>query len=445
MSDGLGRFLAQTSNYIIDLNDAVTILNVNYELISDIIIPISSKFSDEYNTFTCNTISGQEIYLNGIKLSPSGSNVDISNNTKNALVTVDGSNNTLYANSGLTYNPSGLLTVSGNIISTNTISSNIITANTLSGSNLYLSGVLINPSDFGLSISGTIIPNTLLQVSGNDQYLYCTSGLLYSNNILSVPTISGNTISGNTIFGNTISGSNLYLSGNLIARGNISGSNLTVSGVSTDNNGNLNLSGNVNALGTISGSQLYISGVQITGNGSVDISNNNTQYALLTVSGPSNTLYANSGLTYNPSGLLTVSGNIYSSGSITISGNVNANSLGITNDIRCSSINGSNGFSLDTSGNLHTNLLNSTTSFMNDQSGNIFTNGSVVVGKNIVMTPSGNLYGGNLILPTYTNNLQLPSPSISGSMAFYISGGVNYLAINVNGTNWGGVPLNNIT
>jgi hypothetical protein len=333
-----GRFLSQTSINvqtnavdISDLSGLVDQINValedtdnNVNILNDNIQPINAKFTNNYNNFNITNISGQtisgqkiygnEIYLNGIKLSPSGSNVDISNNTVNALITVDGSNNTLFANPQLTFDSS----------------------------------------------------NDLLTVDGS-----------------------------------------------------------------------ITLTGNINTTGSISGTSLYINGVNISGGNSITISGN-TQYGVLTSDGTSNTLYSNSGLLYNPSGLLSVSGNIYSSGNINVSGNLNSNSLSVINNIGCNTLTGANGFSLDTCGNLHTNLTYSTSSISNDQSGNIITNGSIVVGRNICMTPSGNLYGGNFVLPTYVSG-QLPSGTPSGTIVLYSDGQTptNYcLAVNPSGVNW---------
>ena len=772
----LGRFLSQTStnvqNNTVEISDlsgivdginlALETTDENVTNLFDIFTPIDDKFSDEYNNFSITNISGiniscqniysNEIYLNGIKLSPSGSNVDISNNTANALITVDGSNNTLFANPQLTFDSSdNKLYVNGSIMltgdintnggninantiitteimstdtitATGTISGNTVIANTLSGTSLYLNGNEITPNNFGLNICGTPISNALLQLSGTDtQHLYSTIGLLYSNNILTVPTISGNTISGNTVIANNISGqtisgeyiygtaisgtslyingvnitgngnvniinniknailtvsgdndTNLYgntnftydpidgltigdsgninLSGNLVALGNLSGTNLTVSGVSTDNNGNINLSGNLIARGNLSGSSLYLTGASdntltisgktaintypsfsghlfsidatsmtgsygvntydvsstglyinnsygtsagiildserslggmlikcnnsiagliidgdsvnkaglivntpnVSGDGiylnasgaknhglsidapnvlgsgiylnasgaknsglSIDAPNvlgsgiylnaqNNVNGIYIDASGAGtgininatniswtginlNVSGANTGLTIdgtnirnniinisgnnnstliidrncnltttgnlsgtnltvsgvstdnngniNLSGNLIARGNIYTSGNVTVSGNLNSNSLSVINNIGCRTITGANGFSLDTCGNLHTNLTYSTSSRSNDQSGNIFTNGSIVVGKNICMTPSGNLYGGNFVLPTYLSG-NLPSGTPSGTIVLYRNNDDYCLAVNPSGISW---------
>ena len=222
-TNNIGRFLAQTSNYIIDLNNKVTMLDENVSGIVDIITPIDAKFSDNYNTFTCNTISGSNLYVNGKQITNSG-NVDISNNTKNALLSVDGISNTLYANSGLIYDTSNnSLNISGGIYISGTgpsISFNFTDINggmIIDTTNVYnlqpTAGIIISTSGDNQTplFTYNIAKNTSFSI---DQYGTIFSTISGDNDMLSMYNNAKNTnfrVGSNATIFSTVSGDNNML------------------------------------------------------------------------------------------------------------------------------------------------------------------------------------------------------------------------------------------
>jgi hypothetical protein len=223
---------------------------------------------------------------------------------------------------------------------------------------------------------------------------------------------------------------------NINTLNNTINNNIKCSNITTNN-----LTATNNIIGkTISGTTLYVNGQKITGNGGNVNINNNTPNGILTVDGVSNTLYAQSGLTYDGSNkLLTVDEYIYTKNGIfegTNGFSVINDNIKTTGTISGNIQTSSNIFT--TNGNIYTISGNITTT-----KGNIATNNGYIYGSNgFTVDTSGNIttLGNILKLKPVTSANAISGPIFTGSIVVEINLGITNLCV-YDGSNWKKITL----
>jgi hypothetical protein len=289
-------------------------------------------------------------------------------------------NNVIGARNGLIFDyVSNILTVGGNITTTNAGSLNVSGLVSVTGNITVGTGNINGGNILGsfVGITGNITATDNIEALGR----ITASGNLSGGNINTIGSVSASTIagSGNVSGGNLLSagliqavgniaGGNLETTGQLVAIGNISGGNVNTAIVSASGNiagANINTSGQISATGTVTGGNVStggfvsavgnitggnLSGVGITGTLLTAAQTNITSVGVLTDLSVTGTVTGGNvstggfvsavgnitGGSLN-SATLSLSGNVISAintvNNITTTGNITANNIAVTTSI----------------------------------------------------------------------------------------------------------------